>query len=217
VSEPVIRDYRDDDREAVRRVCFETGYMGQPIAWQYSDEASFAHLFCDWYLDRYAHCASVVDLDGAVVGYRLGCPDIRDASLAAHERAYATHHVIGRGLIVRPGTAGFLWRSARDLLTDRGVLRPPVDHERFPADLHIDFLPAARGAGIGRRMVTAWLERLTADGVPGIHLGAWGENAPALAFFTSLGFEPVGDPSRSPGLRQRDGSRCTVQWMAREL
>jgi ribosomal protein S18 acetylase RimI-like enzyme len=214
---PVVRDYRDDDRDAVRQVCFETGYMGQPIAWQYADRPSFAHLFCDWYLDRYPRFASVVELDGAVVGYRLGCPDVDDPSLAAHERAYATRHVLGRGLIVRPGTAGFLWRGARDLATDRSVLQPPVDHERFPADLHIDFLPTARGIGVGRRMVTEWLDRLRADGVPGVHLGTWGENAPALAFFTSLGFERAGDPGRSPGFRQRDGSRCTVQWMTRSL
>jgi GNAT superfamily N-acetyltransferase len=217
VSDLVVRAYRGSDRDAVRRVCFETGYMGDPIAWQYSDLPSFAHLFCDWYIDRHGDHASVVELDGRVVGYRLGCPDVRDPSLAAHERAFATRHALGRGLLVRPGTAGFFWRSVIDLARDRSILSSPVDHARYPADLHIDFMPVARGAGVGRRMVTEWIDSRREAGAPGVHLGTWGENAGAIAFFTTLGFEPVGPPARTPGFRQRDGSRCSVQWMVREL
>jgi GNAT superfamily N-acetyltransferase len=217
VTDLVIRAYRGSDREDVRRVCFETGYMGEPIEWQYRDLRSFAHLFCDWYIDRFPDHATVVELDGRVVGYRLGCPDVRDASLAAHERAYATRHLLGRALIVRPGTAGFVWRSAIDLARDRSVLASPVDRAKYPADLHIDLLPVARGAGVGRRMVTEWLDSRREAGAPGIHLGTWGENSGAAAFFTTLGFEPVGPAALTPGFRQRDGSRCTVQWMVREL
>ena len=89
-------------------------------------------------------------------------------SLAAHERAYATRHVLGRALLVRP-------RHRRVPVAQRASTWPatgrscasPVDHERFPADLHIDFLPAARGAGVGRRMVTEWIDSRREAGTPG--------------------------------------------------
>ncbi len=217
MTDLVVRAYRPADCDDVRRVCFETGYMGDPIAWQYRDEPSFAHLFCDWYIERFPEHTAVVDLDGRVVGYRLGCPDVRDPSLAAHERAFATRHVLRRALIIRRGTAGFLLaqrarpgpRSVDPGVTGRSPAVPGRSAHRLPA--------GGAGAGVGRRLVTEWIESRREAGTPGVHLGTWGENSAATAFFTTLGFEAVGPPALSPGFRQRDGSRCTVQWMVREL
>ena len=78
-DDPVIRPYESRDREAVRRVCFETGYMGDPIAWQWRDAESFADLFTSYYTDHEPESATVVEIDGRVVGYLLGCRDTRHA------------------------------------------------------------------------------------------------------------------------------------------
>ena len=76
-----VRPYRTEDRAGVRRVCFETGYMGDPVAWQWRDRESFADLFSGWYTDHAgADALVVVDGDGdrsEVLGYLLGCRDTR--------------------------------------------------------------------------------------------------------------------------------------------
>ena len=76
----VVRQYRRADRAAVRRTCFETGYMGDPIAWQWRDAESFADLFTGWYTDREPESALVVEQEGEVVGYLLGCRDSRQVT-----------------------------------------------------------------------------------------------------------------------------------------
>ncbi|HEV2309501.1 MAG TPA: GNAT family acetyltransferase, partial [Acidimicrobiia bacterium] len=58
-----VRPYDVGDRAAVRDVCYRTGYMGEPIDWQWRDESSFADLFCGYYPDGEPESAFVVEAD----------------------------------------------------------------------------------------------------------------------------------------------------------
>jgi ribosomal protein S18 acetylase RimI-like enzyme len=66
-----------------------------------------------------------------------------------------------------------------------------VDLERFPAHLHIDLLPEAQGHGLGRMLMRDAAARLSAEGVPGIHLSYDPANTGAAAFYDRLGWRPV--------------------------
>ena len=176
MAEPTVRSYRSDDLEDVRTVCFETGYMGEPISWQFDDRATFCELFCDRHVLDHPDTAWVVDLDGRAVGYLLGCPDVRGQF----------HH---------EGD----W---------------PVDLDDFPADLHVNLMPEARGHGLGRALMDRWFGRLAELEVPGVHLGTWGENTSAIAFFEAVGFVETG--KRTPNLfLLRDGTPATVAHFTR--
>lgn len=216
-DDPVIRPYESRDREAVRQVCFETGYMGDPIAWQWRDAESFADLFTSYYTDHEPGSATVVEMDGRVVGYLLGCRDTRHAG---NPVAPLGRHIVRRGLFFRPGTAGVLWRSVRDIGADaiRRDLPSASDYDaRWPAHLHIDFLPEARGRGVGRSMLSRWLDELRSDGVAGCHLGTWAENDGAISFFEAMGFRRRGRPVPMPGMRDRRGNRHHGQAMTIEF
>ena len=65
----------------------------------------------------------------------------------------------------------------------------PVDE--YPSHLHIDLLPRAQGQGWGVRMVGTMLDRLRAQGSPGVHLGMWSSNTRAFGFYTKLGFQEL--------------------------
>jgi L-amino acid N-acyltransferase YncA len=92
-----------------------------------------------------------------------------------------------------------------------------VDTKRYPAEMHINLMPAARGRGLGASLVKALFDQLTDMGVPGIHLGTFGENSGAIAFFESQGFRAMGRPVPNPGFRLSDGSRATVRRFCRSL
>jgi hypothetical protein len=77
VSGARIRPYLPADRQPVRDICFETGFMGERVDWLWRDRESFADLFCGWWIDRQPESALVAELDGAVAGYLLGCEDTR--------------------------------------------------------------------------------------------------------------------------------------------
>jgi len=209
-----VRPYASADIEAVRDVCFATGLMGDPVAAQFGDRDTFAHLFCDWYLlNRPDTCWVVDDADGGVAGYIIASPDRPDEG--RHQREVLTRHLLGRRVILRRDTAGFFARAVADLARDRRALGSPVDHARYPAELHVNLMPAARGRGLGGELMRHLLDRLAHLGVPGVHLGTFGENEGAIAFFESQGFQPVGDPVPNPGFRLQDGSRATVRRFCR--
>jgi GNAT superfamily N-acetyltransferase len=214
-----VRAYRRDDRIRVRDVCYRTGYMGDPIDWQWRDSESFADIFSGYYTDHEPGSAFVVEVDGVVSGYLLGCVD---SSKAANPGAVAGRHVVRRGIAFRPGTARVVWRTIGDAAVDiargRMNLREiEFADARWPAHLHIDLLSEARGHGAGRRLVDAWCTLLRGRGVTGCHLQTMAENTGAIAFFTALGFRRLGDPQLIPGLRTRDGGRMHSQVMVTEL
>ncbi len=208
-----VRPYRPEDRPGVRRVTYETGYMGEPPTFYWRHRESFSEIWSGYYTDREPGSFWVVDRDGEVVGYLAGCVDTRKAPSAA---AAVTRNMWRYGLLVRPGTAGFFWRSMLDALTT-GVPDGELHDSRWPAHLHIDLLPVARGQGAGQRLMCAWFEQLRKLGSPGCHLGTLAENTKAIAFFETMGFTRHGDPVRTPGMRSPTGGRHHVQLMVRDL
>ena len=208
-----VRPYRDADRDDVRRVCYETGFMGESVDWYWRDYESFVDR-TSYYTDVEPESAFVVDDDGAVVGFLFGCVD---SSRAPSPRVSVTRQLVRRQLLLRPGTAGFFWRAIADTLRHPTVPSGELEDARWPAHLHIDLLPAARGAGMGRALMHAWLDRLRALRVPGCHLTTLAENTRAIAFFGRMGFEPHGPPTLLPGMRTRAGERMHQQIMVRAV
>lgn len=208
-----VRPFAAHDREAVRSICWLTGYIGEPADWMWRDRESFADLFSGYYTDHEPRSALVAESSEGVVGYLLGCRDSRDATNIGQVLG---HHVVRRGLLLRPGTAPFLWRILRDLAVDGMRHRLPHPNrfdQRWPAHLHIDLLPEARGRGVGSMLMRRWLDTLRTEGVAGCHLETMAENHSAIAFFQRCGFERRGAPQLVPGMRSPEGARHHVQLM----
>ena len=198
----------------MREIAFETGYMGEPAGWYWRDAVSFADVWSGYYTDHEPESAFVATHGEAVVGYLLGCVD---TARAPSPRTAITQQLVRRHLLLRPGTAGFFWRSLWDTLRDESVQSGELRDPRWPSHLHINLLPAARGHGAGRALVEAWFERLRRLGSPGCHLGTMAENTNAIGFFGSMGFERHGAPLLVPGMRLRTGGRMHAQLMVRSL
>jgi ribosomal protein S18 acetylase RimI-like enzyme len=217
--ELVVRPYEPTDRERVRAVCFETGYLGDPVAWLWRDAESFADMFSGYYTDAEPESAWVVEADGVVSGYLLGAVDARRAW---DPGAVAGRHVLRRGIAFRPGTAGVIWRTVADGIADVATRRADprtigFSDPDYPAHLHIDLMPAARGGGAGRRLIAAWFERLADLGVTGCHLETFAENTGAVAFFEAVGFRRAGPPALIPGFRRRGAPRMHTQAMVADV
>lgn len=219
----IVRPYRPGDRAAVRRICHRTGYLGESAEWFWRDEDSFADLFTGYWTDVEPESAFVAVAGrgedapaGTVVGYLLGALDARRVPQVG---TVMLPHALGRMLLVRPGTAGVLWRAladvGREVLAGRGTPEEGLRDPRYPSTFHIDLLPRARGGGAGRRLLEAWFGRLRAAGSPGCHLQTLAENEGALAFFRRAGFVPHGPPRPAPGFRTRAGAPMHLQVMVR--
>jgi ribosomal protein S18 acetylase RimI-like enzyme len=99
--------------------------------------------------------------------------------------------------------------TAMGCLTRRtGVFREVADLQKLMVH------PRARGAGHGRLVCTALVERARRDGVETVRLGVRGNNVAAIALYASLGFVERG---RFPNAVAVGVERYDDVWMALAL
>ena len=216
VPQASIRPYQPDDRSAIRRICYDTALMGKSIVDQYRDFESLADILSAYYTDFEPENALVAERDGQVIGYLLSCLDTRRAHAPSR---FAFRHILWRGVCFRPGTARFYLRALRDMAADMATRgRPKIDLDRYPSHTHSNFIPDARGAGVGTELFYRLFDQLKAQGSTGMHAEVMAENLPTLRWAqTKLGYHLHGDPYYVPGMRGPDGKRLRIQMLKREL
>jgi ribosomal protein S18 acetylase RimI-like enzyme len=202
-----VRQYVEGDAKAIQDICYRTGYMGESAARFWRHKPSFVEVWTLYYLKQEPECISVATQDEVVVGYLTGCVDTALAPQSLNAQ------IMKHGLLFRPGTAGFLWRGIFDSIKDQHGARAAFRDERWPAHLHINLLPVARGSGLGRALMERWLAHLSNSGSPGCHLSTLVENTGAVAFFARMGFTRYGEPALVPGMRGPGGERLPQQIM----
>ena len=60
----IIRSYRASDREAVRKLCCDTGFLGDPINPVYEDRQLFADFLTAYYTDHEPESCFLLEVDG---------------------------------------------------------------------------------------------------------------------------------------------------------
>ena len=196
---PNVRPALDSDREAVADVSFATGYFGRPAGRFFPDRALFADLWIGPYFRGTGCCSHVAEIDGEVVGYIVGSCDTR-----TYRRVVAGRvpRILGRWL---RGRYPDLSHSLRYLVRAARYPGPSAPVRDYPAHLHVNLLPSARGKGLGRRLMEAFLDCLQARGVAGVQLSTTVENEAALGLYRAFGFE----------VWQRQRSRLWRPWLGR--
>lgn len=212
-----IRPYESRDRAAVRSICFQTGFLGNPIAEQLNDEPLFADSITSYYTDREPESCFVVETDGKVVAYLLGCLDSRNAW---SPEWIGVRHAILRLLPLRPGSARFYWRSLIDTVRDAISAPAPRMHPElalYPAHTHFSVLPEARNLPVAPGLFRAFFKYAKERGCVGVHGEVFLENGPAMALHRALGFETAGAAWPAPGFRLPSGQRLHIQLFVRKL
>jgi len=158
-----IRAYVESDRPAIRRLCWETGFLGGPIDPVFQDRELFADLFTAAYLEHEPHWAVVAELDHRIVGYLLGstCPHFD--FILMREGLPIAAKMLFRLLTGRyaghPRSARFVvW-----LLTVAYHEQPK--HPPHAAHFHFDLQDRFRGLGIAQRLWRWYEKRLRSVGV----------------------------------------------------
>ncbi|MFZ1381366.1 MAG: GNAT family N-acetyltransferase [Scrofimicrobium sp.] len=180
-----IRQYGPEDREAVGRICVLTGDIGNDATGQFVTDELLPYVYAYPYVEYAPDLAFVIEAeDGEVVGYIIGVSDVLQmADWAAGEWA----EEYDRALPVDDS-----WTAKDVELKTRGADPSSRVHQftdEYPAELHIDMLPAAQGGGMGRKLVTTLARALADRGVDGLALGVAADNESAVGFYKKLGFK----------------------------
>ena len=150
-----IRSYRPTDREAVRRLCCETGFLGRPIYPVYEDAELFADFLTTYYTDHEPESCFVMELNGELRGYLLGCrKSLRNQLYSFYQNVC----LFLRALLRYPR---YNRRSRRFILwiLMNGWREVPAAPRRTP-HFHINLLPDARSYSSTRALMSAYLSYL---------------------------------------------------------
>ncbi|WP_306214614.1 GNAT family N-acetyltransferase [Actinoplanes sp. RD1] len=206
-----FRTFTERDR-AELLVLFRRAGRGSPTESLWGHEESEAAVYLVPYMDLEPESLFLAFADGEMVGYLAGC---LDSTTFPAESERMRRAMTGHRLFLRRRPLAFFLRAARDGMPVM-IRRQPTAGEfvdpRWPAHLHINVAPRARGTGAAAELMNRWLQRVAESGASGCHLQTLVENTRAVRFFASMGFVKYGPVPQVPGIRYR-GRRVHQQTM----
>jgi hypothetical protein len=152
-----VRGYLPSDREVVRRICADTGFLGNPIDPVFEDRELFVDYLSGYYLRVEPDAALVCLVDGEVRGYLMGCrrPLLRQA-YHVFSNAWVAVTAIYRCFRRPYGPAS---RAFLRWVALNGWREVPAAPHRTP-HFHINLLADARSMKSTRLLIQSFLELL---------------------------------------------------------
>ncbi len=150
-----IRSYRPSDRAAVRRLCCQTGFLGEPIDPVYEDNELFADFLTTYYTDHEPESSFVLELEGEIRGYLLGSRRPLFNQLYSFQQNVV---LFCRALLRCPRYNQYSRRFIRWMVS-HGWREVPAAPRRTP-HFHINLLPEARKVSTTRALISAYLSYL---------------------------------------------------------
>jgi hypothetical protein len=150
-----IRSYRLSDRAAVRRLCCQTGFLGNPIDPVYEDRQLFADFLTTYYTDWEPDSSFVLEIDGEIRGYLLGSrKPLRNQLYAFWQNVSLFLKALSRYFHYNQKSRRFVrWTLMY------GWREVPAAPRRVP-HFHINLLPDARKMSTTRALMSAYLSYL---------------------------------------------------------
>jgi hypothetical protein len=164
VKEFQVRKYRSTDRDAVRAICCETGFLGNAIDPVFEDRELFADFLTGYYLEHEPDSAFVVTKDHRVQGYLLGSTAVQKHQLHSVLQGFSlTRKVLCRYLRYHPESRQYIhW-----VLTKAWREVPPAP--RHIGHFHINLLPPVRSISVFREVTETYFRYLYDQGIRQTH------------------------------------------------
>jgi ribosomal protein S18 acetylase RimI-like enzyme len=154
-----VRRYEPRDREAVRQLCCNTGFLGKPIDPVFEDREMFADYLTSYYTDAEPESAFVVLVNGEVRGYLLGS---RRPWRQQLYNAWNNLRLLARGIARYSRYNEASKKFVRWILTQAWREVPAAP--RRVAHFHFNVMPEARQLTTTKAMAEAYFDHLRAHG-----------------------------------------------------
>ena len=165
-NEVLIRAYRPTDLVAVRRICADTGFLGQAIDPVFEDRELFADYLTSYYTRFEPDALLVCEVHGVVAGYLMGC---RRPLFKQTYQAIANLAVVAKALyrcFARPYRESS--RAFMRWVLLNGWREVPASPRNTP-HFHINLMPEARGVRSTRALMQAFLTFLHTHGYRSVY------------------------------------------------
>lgn len=194
-SNITIREFIDSDRAAIRRITFDTAFLGDPASVFFDDEEIFCDVLSLYFTDYEPESCFVAVLNEKVIGYIYGTKNIpqmnRIFSMKIAPRLGI--RAITRGTLQSRKIQKFLMHCSTSFL--RGELSTPNYAREYPATFHINIDQDYRGLRIGSDLLDRFFRYLRDNNISGIQCSTMSEKA--KDFFIKKGFQVLFETRRS--------------------
>jgi L-amino acid N-acyltransferase YncA len=159
-----VRKYCASDRDSVRALCCETGFLGSAIDPVFEDRGLFADFLTDYYLQHEPDSAFVLTKGDSLQGYILGSRHpLRHQFHSLFQNFVYGGTIIRRYFGYRPESRQYIhWLISKAW---REVPAAP----RTIGHFHINLLPAAKSIQVTRQLIETYLSHLYDHGVKQVH------------------------------------------------
>lgn len=185
--ELVVRKYKDEDKENVREICWNTAFSGKSGDLFFDDKELLVDFCCDYYTHYEKGSTFVAEVGKKIVGYLFGCKNTKGYNKIISMKI--APRIIGNILMFRykmgRKTLQFFFTVVKDSIRYGLPKRP---YEEYPAHLHINVQEEWRGYGIGKKLMNKYFEYLVNNSISKIHLVTNSYNENSVAFFCEQGF-----------------------------
>ncbi len=207
-----IREYQPSDRDAIRKIGYETSFLEKPGLFV-RDQGLVADLLT-YYAD-YEPESCFVAVDGNdVIGYIMGTKNYPRMEKIFYYWIFPclVLKAFVKGMFLRPSFLEFFWNFLKGFL--RGEFRTPDYSPEYPALLHINLDRNFRDSGTGSRLIRYFEGYLRGCHVKGVHLGTVSERA--KGFFLNNSYQILRQSRRSY-LRYRLGEDVSFYILGKKL
>ncbi len=190
MSNLIIRSYRPNDRDVVRKICSDAADRGELIENIFPDREVAADLLTGYYTDYEPASTFVAESDGQVVGYVQSCFDNRRYGLVMFWIMFPKTFIkaFKHGVFFNKKSLGFIGSMLGNwprLFTWR-----KESFHSHQGHMHIGIARDFRGRRIGRQLIASLLQYAHEQGVHELTASVHDGNAAARRFFEQLGFQP---------------------------
>ncbi len=154
-----IRSYQPSDRDAIRHLCCETGFLGNPIDPVFEDREIFADYLTSYYTDIEPESAFVVVQGGEVRGYLLGS---RRPFRQQVYNLWSNLRLMVKGVLRYRRYNEASKKFVRWILMQAWREVPATP--RRVAHFHFNVMPEARQLATARALTAAYFDHLRAHG-----------------------------------------------------
>ena len=214
VQTPIlIRKYKPDDRQEVRRIVYETSFLEKAELF-FREKEILADSLTLYFTDYEPESSFVACSDGKVVGYLIGVKDTRRMNSTLLSKVYPKIFLkaLKHGIFFKKEHRGFFYNFFKALLA--GEFSVPSFDKEFPAAFHINIDKQFRGRGLGEKLINSFLEYLKENGITAVHLSTMSEES--KEFFIKMKFKVLHQSSRTY-LRYRLGHDFLVYTLGRKI
>lgn len=186
----IIRKYQAQDRQAIRKLCCDTAYFGDPCEEFFPDRELLADLIMNYYTDYEPEHTWVAEYRDDIIGYL--CAGISEARynylVTLKVLPFSFLKAFARRKIWDIRTSRLIKYNVRSFFTKEVVLKK-ADCKKYSVHIHQNIKQGFRGKGIGSELVEAMLKEIK-DKASGIRFRALRQK-PGFFFFEKYGFKKI--------------------------